>query len=101
MPDHSMIVTHFNVDLIEDVVFTQKDNYEGRSELNCTGVRLKKNIKRMDSSFFLDDKTKKLVNDTIEKIEGSIITQNTLDSIYMEIRNMFEAELSKLPPLPV
>ena len=100
MPDHSIIVAHFNVDVAEELQSIQFDNYNNRSELDCTNVKAKRNVKKIDSNFFQNDQINILVNETIDKIEGTIINQKKLDCLYMEIKSMFETELSKLPPLP-
>ena len=42
-------------------------------KLNCTEVRPKINIKKIDANIFLDDELKARINETIKKLECSVI----------------------------
>ena len=55
---HSMIVTHFNIEVADEFLCIQKDNLDICSDLNCAGVRNKKNVKKIDSNFSLMNKPK-------------------------------------------
>ena len=55
----------------------------------------------MKTDFFLSDELHAQVLDTISKLETSIESQNELDRTWSEVKQLFMAELSRLPDLPV
>ena len=46
------------------------------------------------------NETVSLINATIVRIESNLLTQSEVDSIYADIRSIFELEMEKLPNIP-
>ena len=66
---------------------------------NATSVKSKKNVKKIDGSFFMSEEILLQLNNTINKIELMTVNQNTLNEVYSEIKKLFLNEMSKLPDI--
>ena len=103
LPDHSMLVGSFDISTNEEYCI-YPDSVPKRNQSlpsNRPPTKIKKNIKKMDDTFFLSEEITQQVNNTITRIELIMINQNTLNEIYTEIKSIFLAEMSRLPDIPV
>ena len=101
LPDHSMIVSHFDISTNCDFLpSVPKTNPADCFSDSIPAVKNKKNVKKIGETFFMSEEVLSQINDTIRKIEIMNINQNTLNEIYAEIKSLFLAEMSKLPDLP-
>ena len=68
--------------------------------VSSINIKPKKNLRKLDSSFFMSDHVINEVTATIDRIERNIQSQAQINSIWSEIKNLFLNELDKLPDLP-
>ena len=96
LPDHSILIGTFKTCDFE----TLKPDNTLKTNRTLPQKPPKKNIKKMDKNFFLNDEINKKIADTIFKLENAINNQSTIDNLWIEIKEMFLSELSSLPDLP-
>ena len=102
LPDHSLLIGDFDISTNEEFISVTNSAIQQNQKLpnNATYIKGKKNVKKIDSNFFMSADIARQVNDTILKIEMMNVNQNTLNEIYGEIKGIFMDEMSKLPNLP-
>ena len=57
----------------------------------------KKNLRKINNDFLCSDESLKLLRATILRLEANQINQETIDSIYTDIKSVFLTEIEKLP----
>ena len=101
IPDHSLLCSTFDISTNEEFLTTNISTSNTVRSLPQSGfIRKKKNIKKIDDSFFTSREILEEINRTIIRIEALQINQNTLNDVYSEIKSIFLNEMSKLPDLP-
>ena len=105
LPDHSILMGTFKTSFygkcfntILPSCFNEVKNRNNKTESKHSK---KKNLKKMPEDFFMSDEIRSQVFDTITKIESSQATQQKVNELWSEIKNMFLIELNKLPSIPI
>ena len=101
IPDHSVILGQFDVSC--DLQFPE---YIDQNCTNYPNVNPKiapkiKNFKKINDSFMASEEQSLQIKSTISCIENMAVTQKSLNEIYLEIKNIFLTEISKLPNRPL
>ena len=97
LPDHSFLISTFSV--------TPPYNRCQPLVPNPANTALpkrksKKNLNKIDSSFFMSEEISNQILNTINKLEMGIKNQNEIDRLWFEVKTLFLNEMSKLPDLP-
>ena len=98
LPDHSFLYGIFGTNQVEKEI---NSNYQPRLNFqNGPKPPPKKNLKKIDSTFFMNEDIQQQVLNTIEKIEANVGNQTELDMLWGDVKNLFLSEMDKLPILP-
>ena len=62
--------------------------------------KAKKNLSKIDQSFFLSEDTFSKVLFTIGRLEQAINTKTEIDNLWLEVKQIFLSEMATLPDLP-
>ena len=97
LPDHSILSGTFQASFFP--LLKPKD--DTRPPYNAVKkIKTRKNLKKIDPTFLMSEDVSKEVVATIEKINTNLQSQEQINSLWLEIKNLFTAEIEKLPNLP-
>ena len=102
LPDHSIILGTFstsNFD-IEKNCQAQNANEKFKSKNVKTCQPPKKNIRKINETFFMSEEITNQVIATISKLENVVNDQSELDSLWSQVKDLLLCEISTLPDLP-
>ena len=99
IPDHSILVARFDISTNEEYFpLSHSDpKSKGSAPQNATFIKRKKDIRKIDETFFTSEEVLDQINSTIVRIELANVNQKTINEIYEKIKNIFLEEMSKLP----
>ena len=63
--------------------------------------KVKKNLSKIDQSFFMSEETFQLILLTINRLENIVNTKAEIDQLWSEIKNVIISEMNSLPELPM
>ena len=102
LPDHSILSGTFVTSFYD---FGR--NYEDANQSsNQTEIptnqkkKLKKNLGKMDQTFFMSNDTLNIILFTIHKLENKANNKNEIDKLWLEVKNIFLSEMDSLPDIP-
>ena len=100
LPDHSILCatflsSHYNFDRNEQSSFEPFNNDIPANKMP------KKNLKKIDTNFFMSQNTRQQVVDTIARLESIESTQEGVDRLWREIKGLFLTEMESLPSIPM
>ena len=104
LPDHSILSGKFATSF-----YDYGKNYENACPNNSQSTseipinkkkKAKKNLSKINETFFMSEEIHNLVLLTINKLENKVNTKNELDQLWLEIKNIFLKEMDKLPSIP-
>ena len=96
LPDHSVVVSEFDL-----FSFAPRlDPAPGAEAQSEERHKSRKNVRKIPEIFMNSNETIALVNATIVRIESMLHSQCEIDSIYSDIRSIFQSEIDKLPNVP-
>ena len=96
LPDHSFLIATFSTNTLGPSLAPAF----GAPECSIPKRKSKKNLKKMDSDFFMSDEITNQVLETIRRLEFVDKNQQEIDNLWGEIKDLFLNEMSKLPDLP-
>ena len=96
LPDHSFLIATFSTNTLGPSLAPAF----GAPECSIPKRKSKKNLKKMDSDFFMSDEITNQVLETIRRLEFVNKNQQEIDNLWGEIKDLFLNEMSKLPDLP-
>ena len=98
LPDHSFLLSTF----VTHQVYNKAKSIPINRKTENTLPRkpAKKNLNKINDTFFMSKETQNLVFETIKKLENNIKTQEEIDNMWGEVKTIFLSEMSKLPDLP-
>ena len=103
LPDHSILISSFETSYY-DLSRCNKTQFSPNLKSIETLIppkRLpKKNLKKINNSFFMSEDVSEQVNATISKLETEVESQNELDDLWRQVKNLLMNELDTLPDLP-
>ena len=98
LPDHSFLLSSF---------VTHQTNTDALPMPvppgNGTSIpkrKTRQNLNKIKKEFFMSAETQQLVQETITRLKFNVNSQNEIDKMWLEVKNIFVLELSKLPDLP-
>ena len=97
LPDHSFLRATFNTTQFSA---NNPPNFSSKYCQTQAKVKPKKNLKKMDNTFFMSELVYNQVQFTIQRLETNISNQSELDTLWSEVKNIFLAEMARLPDLP-
>ena len=101
LPDHSILSGTF---LTSSYIFghSEKSSFEPFNQPveNKPNKPTRKNLKKVDNTFFMSNEIHQMVQETILKLENSAKKQIEIDRLWIEIKHMFFNEMGSLPDLP-
>ena len=97
LPDHSFLVSTFETHQAKN---TFQFNSNKNSNPKNTQNKPKKNLKKLDENFFMNEHIFQQIQVTINRIENNCNNQLELDALWNDIKSLFLTEMSKLPDLP-
>ena len=97
LPDHSFLIATFSTTTSGT---TQSIPAPATPEFSVPKRKAKKNLNKIDSTFFMSDEITTQVLETIRKLELINKNQQEIDRIWGEVKGLFLNEMSKLPDLP-
>ena len=100
LPDHSIlsgtfISSHFKFSQTENCSF---EPFNKDPEIE--NKKKRKNLKKVNDTFFMSEETRLLVVDTIARLENQIENQGEINRLWKEIKQLFLNEMEKLPDIP-
>ena len=100
LPDHSIlsgtfISSHFKFSQAENCSF---EPFNKDPEIE--NKKKRKNLKKVNDTFFMSEETRLLVVDTIARLENQIENQGEINRLWKEIKQLFLNEMEKLPDIP-
>ena len=103
LPDHSILSGTFVTSFYDfGRNFENTDSTENSSDLpNKANKKPKKNLSKIDQTFFMSSNTLSIVLSTITRLENAVNTKNEIDALWLEVKNIFISEMSTLPDVPV
>ena len=97
LPDHSFLVSTFSV----SAAMTNYQSLVSNQANNSVPKRNpKKNLSKIDSNFFMSEDINNQVLETIMRLENGLKNQQEIDRLWVEVKELFLNEMSKLPDLP-
>ena len=105
LPDHSILSSTF-VSSFYDLAKNYGKQNCNQNKKDVPDIppkphkKVKKNISKIDQSFFLSEDTFQLILSTINKLEIIANTKAEIDQLWLEVKNVILAEMSSLPELP-
>ena len=94
LPDHSVIVAEFDLfSFLARPVIDFTNNVQPK-------ITKRKNLRKISSEFMCSEEAQILVRNTINRLESSQYNQETIDSIYTDLKAIFTTEMDKLPAVP-
>ena len=96
LPDHSFLIATFSTNTLGPSLAPAL----GAPECSIPKRKSKKNLKKMDSDFFMSDEITNQVLETIRRLEFVNKNQLEIYNLWGEIKGLFLNEMSKLPDLP-
>ena len=103
LPDHSILSAVFfssNFDFGQN----ERSSFEpfnNHISANMQNKIPKKNLKKIEENFFMDENTRQQVSVTIAKLETIECNQGEVDRLWEEIKGIFLNEMESLPSIPV
>ena len=102
LPDHSVIqstfeISDFKIDKVKKS-FPQNDRFVAQNSYSRTNP--KKNLSKVNETFFMNDIVNREIQKTIHKIENLNQNQTELDQTWSDIKALFLEQLDTLPSLP-
>ena len=92
LPDHSLLISEFDVSSFVNISRDEQQSTEAPRPQNINS-KSKKNFRKITESFMCSEETSQLIQQTISKLENSVQNQNSLDTIYSEIKTVFFLKL--------
>ena len=92
IPDHSIVISEFDISFNASSVLK-----ETRGARAPDSRKTKKNVRKIDDNFLSSPETLQLLHQTITRLENGTKTQNEVDELYKEIKNLYINEIRKLP----
>ena len=103
LPDHSILSAIF---LSSNYKFGQNEQssfepFNNDIPVNVKNKPPKKNLKKIDENFFMNENTRKQVMDTIARLENIESNQGEINRLWREIKEIFLNEMDSLPNVPI
>ena len=102
LPDHSILSCTFATsfyDFGKNYENTNSNKKASELPIKPKGKN-KKNLSKINNTFFMSKETTNLVLFTINKLENQVNTKTEIDTLWLEIKNIFLNEMDSLPNLP-
>ena len=102
LPDHSILSGSFVTSFYDSGKnFENKNKGAIESQPNHKpNKKAKKNLTKIDQSFFLSEDTFNKVLFTVGRLEKQINTKTEIDTLWLEVKQIFLSEMATLPDLP-
>ena len=107
LPDHSILSSTF-VTSVYDLgknFENMNANVTNRKEISDLPQKSykkpKKNLSKIDKSFFMSVETLNAVIFTINRLENIVSTKTEIDQLWHEVKNVFLSEMGSLPDVPI
>ena len=103
LPDHPILLGSFNTsifDILNNGKFEKQTQFSEFEEPQAPKRQPKKNLKKIDESFFMSDDIKLQLQNTILRLENALQNQNELDQLWSDVKALLVNEMSSLPDLP-
>ena len=102
LPDHSILKGTFFTSFFEknSQASSNIPNLFPHQSTNTSNRTKKKNLKKMPKDFFMSPEIRQQVLQTIDRIETAESTQQEINQLWSEIKNLFSDELDNIPSVP-
>ena len=99
LPDHSVLISEFDLSSFVNISSDEQQQPTEAQRPQNIKSKSRKNIRKINETFMCSEETSLLIQQTISKLENSLQNQNSLDTIYSEIKTIFLSEIEKLPSI--
>ena len=103
LPDHSILKGTFITSFYENSSQSSTQNFPNlilHQSTNASSRTKKKNLKKMPKDFYMSTEIRQQVLFTIDRIETAESTQQEINHLWSEIKNLFSEELDNIPDVP-
>ena len=103
IPDHSLLSGTFvtsDFDIGKNFENTNETEIDPSNSFPPKNKPPRKNLSKIDETFFMSQKTLELILSTIAKLENIVDTKDEINLLWAEVKNIFLAEMNNLPDKP-
>ena len=101
VPDHSILSGTFVTSFYGADKLNEEGNKSDQEILILKNMTERRNLSKIDQSFFMDESIRNAIIATIERIESASKSQVEIDALWHEIKGLFITEMSNLPLIPI